>query len=189
MSLVDGHRDTLRSEICFKSSFLEVRADHVRLPNGNTHDYLTVQHPGAAAIVPIDEHGRILMVRQHRQALDDNLLELPAGKLEPDEDPWIAARRELMEETGFACSHLELLVSYYTSPGFTDERIHVFEARGLQAAGPPPGTDDDEPIAIEWLEGEQVLEAIQDGRIVDGKTILGITLLKLKEHSNIHEID
>lgn len=186
---VTEHRQTLSSAISFDGGFIQVRTDKVALPNGTVQDYLTVQHPGAVAVVPVDGDDRILMVRQHRQAVDDNLLEVPAGKLDPDEDPWDAARRELKEETGFTCEHLELLTSFYTSPGFTDERIHVFEARDLHAAEDPPATDGNEPIFIEWLEGHHALDAIGDGRIVDGKTIIGLTLLKLKEHSKIHEID
>lgn len=186
---VTEHRQTLSSAISFDSDFIQVRTDKVALPNGSVQDYLTIQHPGAVAVVPVDRDERILMVRQHRQAVDDTLLEIPAGKLDPDEDPWDAARRELKEETGFICEHLELLTSFYSSPGFTDEKIHVFEARDLRAVNDPPATDGDEPISIEWLEGHHALDAIGDGRIVDGKTIIGLTLLKLNEHSKIHEID
>lgn len=186
---VTGPRETLASEVSFESNFFQVRTDKVSLPDGTVRNFYTVQHPGAVAVVPIDFDERILMVRQHRQAVDDNLLEVPAGKLDPDEDPWTAARRELEEETGFICEHLELLTSYYTSPGFTDERIHVFEARDLSSVKAAPVFDGGEPISIEWLEGHHALDAISDGRIVDGKTIVGLTLLKLKEHLKIHEID
>lgn len=184
-----GHRKTLGSTISFESSFFQVLTDRVGLPDGSVRDYYTVKHPGAVAIVPVDEEGRILMVRQHRQAVDDNLLELPAGKLDPGEDPWVCAKRELMEETGFACERLELLTSYYTSPGFTDEKVHVFVGWDPHAVEEPPGSDGGEPLSIEWLGGHEALSAIYDGRIVDGKTIVGIALLKLREHAEKHEID
>ncbi|MGQ0678541.1 MAG: NUDIX hydrolase [Actinomycetota bacterium] len=186
---MDGHRKTISSQICFTSDFITLRSEKVELPGGQVHDYFTVQHPGAVAVVALDKGGRILMVRQHRQAVDDTLLELPAGKLEHDEDPWVCARRELQEETGYSCDELELLTSFYTSPGFTDERIHVFEARDLNQVAEPPGTDGGEPIWLEWLDGHHAYEAIIDGRIVDGKTIVGLSLLRLREHARTHEID
>jgi ADP-ribose diphosphatase len=186
---MSGQRETLDSTVSFESSFFQVLTEKVRLPDGSVRDYYTVKHPGAVAVVPVDQEGRILMVRQYRQAAEDNLLELPAGKLDPGEDPSACARRELAEETGFVCEHLELLASYFTSPGFTDEKVHVFEGRELRKVEEPPGSDGGEPLSIEWLDRQDVLSAIYDGRIVDGKTIIGIALLKLREHPENHEID
>jgi ADP-ribose pyrophosphatase len=179
---VSGHPEVLESTTPFDAGFFKVVVDKLRFPDGSESEYQTVKHAGAVAVVPIDHEGRILLVRQRRHAVDDNLLEIPAGKLEPDEDPWICARRELEEETGFTCGHLELLVSYFSSPGFTDERVQIFLGEELRKVADPPETDGHEPISIEWLERQEAVPAILDGRVVDGKSIVGLALLRLREH-------
>jgi ADP-ribose pyrophosphatase len=179
---VSGHPEVVESTTPFDTGFLKVVVDKLRFPDGSQSEYQTVKHPGAVAVVPVDENGRILLVRQRRHAVDDNLLEIPAGKLEPDEDPWDCARRELEEETGFTCGHLELLVNYFTSPGFTDERVQVFLGKELRKVAEPPETDSSEPISIEWLDKQEAVPAILDGRVVDGKSIVGLALLRLQDH-------
>jgi ADP-ribose pyrophosphatase len=173
----------LDSSVSFDAGFFEVLTEKVALPDGSARDYFTVRHPGAVAVVAVDEKDRVLMVRQHRQAVDANLLELPAGKLDSGEDPEVCARRELEEETGYVCDELELLVSYYTSPGFTDERVSVFVGRALRRVAEPPGADGGEPISIDWLDKDEALAAILGGRIVDGKTIVGLALLELSDRA------
>jgi ADP-ribose pyrophosphatase len=175
-----GHREVVESKVV-DAGFLKLVTDRIRMPNGSEVEYQIVLHPGAVAVVPVAEDGRILMVRQHRHAIDNNLLEIPAGKLEPDEDPWTCARRELREETGYSCRHLELLCSFYSTPGFSDERIHVFLGRELDKLSEPPELDGAEPISIEWLEEDEAVPAILDGRIVDGKTIIGLALARLRD--------
>lgn len=172
----------------FDAGFFTVLRETVEL-SGAVKEYYTVKHPGAVAVVPVDEDGRVLMVRQFRQAAGDTLLEIPAGKLEPDEDPWTCGRRELEEETGYECEHLVLLTKFYTSPGMSDEQVHVFLGTGLKLVTAMPSHDGSEPIASEWLNPDEILPAIEDGRIVDGKSILGLTLYKVKEHEQIHDLD
>ncbi len=107
-----GHRKVLESEQILDAGFFTVLREAVELPGGEVKDYYTAKHPGAVAVVPVDEDGRVLMVRQFRQAAGDTLLEIPAGKLDPGEDPWVCGRRELEEETGYHCEHLELLTKF-----------------------------------------------------------------------------
>jgi ADP-ribose pyrophosphatase len=183
---VTGHRETLSSSTAFDAGFFEVVCEKVRLPDGSEHDYVFCKHPGAVAVVPVDENGRVLMVRQFRQAVDDALLEIPAGKIDPGEDPWACAHRELKEETGYECGDLELVSTFYASPGMTDEKLHVFVGRELKVVAPAPTHDGGEPIAMEWMEKDEAFDAIRDGRIVDGKSIVGITLY---EHAARHEMD
>ncbi len=181
-----GHRETISSSTVFDAGFFEVKCEQVRLPDGSIHDYHFCKHPGAVAVVPVDDNERILMVHQFRQAVDDSLLEIPAGKIDPGEDPWQCAHRELREETGYECGDLELLTHFYATPGMTDEQIHVFVARQLKVVAPAPASDGGEPISMEWMEKDEAFRAIREGRIVDGKSIIGITLY---EHSAFHELD
>ena len=183
-----GHRETLSSDTVYDAGFFQVVKEQVKLPNGDTHEYHFCKHPGAVAVVPVDEEGRILMVRQFRQAADDALLEVPAGKIDAGEDPWQCAHRELREETGYECGDLDLLSHFYASPGMTDEQIHVFVGRELKVVAPAPTHDGGEPIAMEWMEKDEAYAAIEDGRIVDGKSIIGITLyqMMLAKHE-LHE--
>lgn len=181
-----GHRETLKSNTVFDAGFFKVLCEEVKLPDGSVQDYYFCRHPGAVAVVPVDDDGRILMVRQFRQAANDAMLELPAGKIDPGEDPWACAHRELREETGYECGELDLLTHFYASPGFTDETIHVFVGRQLKVVAPAPVADGGEPISMEWMEKDEAFAAIREGRIVDGKSIIGITLY---EHSAFHELD
>lgn len=133
-----------------------------------------VRHPGAVAVVPVLPDGSIVLIRNHRVAVDEWLWELCAGKLEPGEPPADAARRELEEETGFACASIEKLGEFYTSPGFADELMRVFEASGLQPI--PRRLEVGERIEVEAKSVDEVLAMIERGEIKDGKSIAGIML-------------
>jgi ADP-ribose pyrophosphatase len=148
--------------------------DRIQGPDGRTHELEIVRHPGAAAILPIlsgpDERDPLIaLIRQLRHAADSDLYEVPAGRLEADEAPVDCARRELREETGFVADSIEPLISFYSTPGFTDERIHAFEASGLTATEPSP--DPDESILSSELRLSTALRMIDTGEIRDGKTI------------------
>lgn len=151
--------------------------DTVRFPNGSTGELEMIRHPGASAIVPFlgDPNGpdpEILLLRQFRYAAEEVLYEVPAGRLDPGEDPLDCARRELLEETGCRASHIEHLYTMYTTPGFTDEKIHVFMAVGLER-----GETDHEPdefITVEGVTLSAALGLIQKGEIKDAKTALSI---------------
>lgn len=177
--------EVLDSETPFAGKFFQVLVEHVRLPNGKTARRDFVRHPGAAAVVPLRRGGggdEVLLVRQNRHAVGADLLEIPAGKLDVHgESAEACARRELLEETGFTAEALEPLGVFFSSPGFTDERYHLFVATGLTASGPPPDNDDGEPISAEWLPLGEAVAASGDGRIVDAKTALGLALVALRE--------
>jgi ADP-ribose pyrophosphatase len=152
--------------------------DHVRFPDGSDGHLELVRHPGAAAVVPIasDPQGgdpTILMIRQYRYATGGTLWEIPAGRLATaDEDPAACARRELQEEVGVTADSLQHLTSIWTSPGFTNEKIHLYVATGLKTV--PTTHEPDEFIEVVPQPLSRVLEMIKSGDVCDGKTAVGI---------------
>lgn len=156
---------------------INVDLDTVRFPNGKTGELEMVRHPGASAVVPFlsdpsGEDPQILLIRQYRYATDGFVYEIPAGKLDGDEDPLVCARRELLEETGCTAERLDRLTTIYTTPGFTDERIHLFMAVGLSQGD--TAHEEHEFISFEPMTLSRALELIEKGEIVDGKTVCGI---------------
>ena len=156
---------------------LNLDIDTVRFPNGSTGDLGMIRHPGASAVVPFmtDPAGddpQILLIRQYRYAAEQFLYEVPAGRLDPGEAPETCARRELREETGCEASSVEHLYTMYTTPGFTDERIHVFMAVGLTRG--ENAREPDEFIELETMSLSRALELIERGEIQDAKTALSI---------------
>jgi ADP-ribose pyrophosphatase len=156
----------------FRGRVLTLFLDRVRLPDGREATREVLRHPGAVAVVAQRDDGRVVLVRQFRHAVGQELLELPAGKLGPGEDPLDCARRELEEETGYRAGRWERLGSFLTSPGFTDEIMHLFLARELVPGWHRP--DDDE--FLEVVEADPA-ELLRTGGILDGKSILGLLLL------------
>lgn len=174
---MSGPFDVLESHVAFRGRVLEVVVDTVRLPDGREMTWEVVRHPGASAVVPVDDDGRVLLVRQGRHTVAARLLEIPAGKLDVDgEDPRECARRELEEETGHRCTTLHPLGSFLSSPGFSDERIHLFLATGLELVGRPAGTDEGDDITVEWLPLPDAVAAVRSGAIQDAKSALGVLL-------------
>lgn len=168
--------EVLDSQVPYQGGFFRVVVDTIRLPGGRVTKREYIRHPGAAAVVAVDD-GAVLLVRQNRHAVGDDLLEIPAGKLDvPGESPVDCARRELAEETGYGAGSLAPLGAFWVSPGLTDELCHLFLATGLASDGPAPDHDDGEPITVVWLPLQEAVAAI-GSRIVDAKTALGIALL------------
>src|SRR5919202_1094115 len=154
-----------------------VNLDTVRFPNGSTGELEMVRHSGAAAVVPFlsDPTGddpQILLLKQYRYAAEGFLYEIPAGRLDQGEQPIDCARRELKEETGCDAQRIEHLLTFYTTPGFTDERIHAFMAVGLVRG--ESRHDTDEFISVETMTLSDALGLIQKGEIKDAKTALAI---------------
>ncbi len=169
-----GRTETRRA---YSGRVISLDVDTVRYPDGTVGEMEIVRHPGASAIVPFlsDPQGpdpQILLLRQYRYAADGYLYELPAGRLEPGEDPQACAARELREETGCTAEHLEPLTTLFTTPGFTDERIHVFMATGLSSG--PSATEQDEFIELVTRSLSECLNMISSGEIQDAKTALGL---------------
>jgi len=169
--------EVLNSQVPYQGGFFRVVVDTIRLPGGRVTKREYIRHPGAAAVVAVGG-GSVLLVRQNRHAVGDDLLEIPAGKLDmPGESPMDCARRELAEETGYGAGSLAPLGAFWVSPGLTDERCHLFLATEVVADSAAPDNDDGEPIAVEWLPLGEAVAAIGT-RIVDAKTALGIALVQ-----------
>lgn len=160
---------TISTEPIFKGKVISLQIDTVELPDGSQAKREIVKHPGAVAVVALVKD-RLLLVDQYRQAMGRAELEIPAGKLEKGEDPLEAARRELQEETGYTCGKISLLHSFYTSPGFADEIIHLYVAEELTAGAMSP--DEDEFLEIIEATYDEVERYISEGRISDAKTLL-----------------
>ena len=163
----------------YAGKVVTLNVDTVQLPNGVTIDLETIRHPGAAAVVPIKDDGTVVLVRQFRHAAGGFIYEIPAGKLSPGEDPLHCAARELEEEVGYRASSFELLSSIFTAPGFADEVIHVYKATGLTKGHQQ--LDRDEVLEIVEMRLDQAIAGIQDGTIRDGKTIVGLQAVYLRE--------
>jgi len=157
---------------------VDLNLETVTLPNGTTIELELIHHPGAAAVVPMRDEKTIFMIRQYRYAAGGYLLEIPAGTLRPNEDPKDCAARELEEEIGFRASLLEPVITFFTTPGFTNEVIHIFKATGLTPG--KQNLDHDEVIEVIQLPLERALAQIRDGKIRDGKTIVGLQTVFLQ---------
>ena len=168
--------EKLSTERVYSGRLLKIDRDRVLLPNGRTTDLEMVRHPGAAAIVPFVNDDEILMVRQFRYATGGFILEVPAGTLNPDEAPDACALREIEEEVGHRAGALQKMASIYTTPGFTDEVIHLYVARDLSPV--PQRLDFDEVLSVERLPFRRALELIRSGGIVDAKTICALMLAR-----------
>ena len=163
----------------FKGRVVTLDIDTVTLPNGATIELEMIHHPGAAAVVPMKEDGTVILIRQYRHAAGGYIYEIPAGKLHPGEDPKLCAARELQEEIGYRADSLELLTSILTTPGFTDEVIHIYKGTGLTKG--KQDLDHDEVIEIVELPLEKALAQIMNGTIRDGKTIVGLQTAYLQQ--------
>jgi ADP-ribose pyrophosphatase len=164
------------SERVYSGRLLKIDRDRVELPNGRSTDLEMVRHPGAAAIVPFVSDDDILMVRQFRYATAGFILEVPAGTLNQDESPDACAHREVEEEAGYRAGRLEKLGAIYTTPGFTDEVIHLYAARDLTPTG--QHLDHDEVLTVERIPFRRALEMIREGGIVDAKSICALMLAR-----------
>ena len=152
----------------FRGRTVRLTVDRVRLPNGREMELEIIRHPGAAAVVPLLPDGDVLMVRQYRYATGGWILEVPAGKLDPGEEPDVCARREVEEETGYRVGELAPLGWIWTSPGFTDERIWLYLATGLSAAVQKLGKD--EVLSLERLPFARAVAMAASGEIPDAKS-------------------
>ncbi len=148
-------------------------------PDGERFERDIVHHPGAVSVVPLIDDGRVVLVRQFRAAVDDELLEIPAGKRDvADEPPDATAHRELVEEIGYRAGRLELLGRFYNSPGFADELSFTFLARDLEHVGASTVGPEEQHMTIETVHLDDVPDLIAAGELVDAKTIIGLLLTR-----------
>jgi ADP-ribose pyrophosphatase len=162
------------SQDIYAGRVVKMRVDTIELKDGRNVRREVVEHPGAVVIVPVDGDGRILWIRQYRYAVDEELLELPAGTIEKGESPEVCARREIAEETGFEALTLETIGGFFSAPGFCTEYLHAFVARDLRPATAHP--DEDEVISLNVLTEEESLAHITSGEVRDAKSIAAIFL-------------
>jgi len=162
----------------YEGRILDLEVDRVRLPNGNEALREVIRHKGAVVVLPLHKDREIEFVRQYRYPTGEVLLELPAGKLDPGEEPVACAGRELAEETGWKPVEIHELGSFFTTPGFTDEVLHAFIATPLEPA-PEISQDPDEAIDNITMTIDEALSACRDGTIRDGKTLATLFLAQL----------
>jgi ADP-ribose pyrophosphatase len=172
-------RDQIATRRIYNGRVLDVDVDTVRFPNGQTGELEMIRHPGAAAVVPVlSADGvadpQLLLIRQYRYAAGGPIWEVPAGRLEEGESPEACAQRELLEETGATAGRWERLTTIYTTPGFTDERIHLFAARDLIVKPQETQREPDEFMEVKAVPISQALAMIRDGEVVDAKSVVAV---------------
>ncbi|GKV65630.1 MULTISPECIES: NUDIX hydrolase [Sporosarcina] len=169
---------TLSTEKIFTGKVISMQVDEVELPDGKIAKRELVKHPGAVAIIAITADRKLVLVEQFRKALERTILEIPAGKIEPGEEPELTAIRELEEETGYRANSFNYLQSFSTSPGFADEIIHLYIAQDLEIVENPAAGDEDEFINVIEVTIEEAEELIANERIYDAKTVVAVWYAK-----------
>ena len=162
----------MHSKIFFKGEILNVRVDEIRMPDGSTATREIIEHSDAVAVVPIDRQGNILLVKQYRRAAGKELLEIPAGSVEPGEKPEETAKRELQEEIGYLPNKIVSMGGFYASPGYNTEYLHLYMATDLVPA--KLHTEDTDSIEVVPVPVKSITDYIKSGKIRDAKSIAGI---------------
>jgi ADP-ribose pyrophosphatase len=171
----------IKADRIYTGRVLNLDSDTVRFPDGSVGQLEMIRHPGASAVLPFlddpaEPNPRVVLIRQFRHAASDFIYEIPAGRIDPGESAETCAVRELAEETGFRAARLRHLTTIYTTPGFIDERIHLFMASGLEA-----GThqrEADELLEIQQFRWSEVLELVRAGNLVDSKSLTTILFVQ-----------
>ena len=176
---------TIRKVYVFRGRILTVRNDDALMPNGDVKSREVVEHPGGVCVLPILDDGTLLLVEQFRYPYMEEVLEAPAGKLEPGEDPFEAAKRELREETGMVAAEYFDLGWDYPSPGYTNEIIRLYAARGLTEVGQE--LDDDEFLNLKHVSFTEALIMVYDNELRDSKTVMA--LMKYNDLVHLGKLD
>lgn len=166
----------LASEVVHQGRAITLRVDHLRAPDGREVKYDIIVHHGSVILVPLDENGKIYFVRQYRHAAAQDMLELPAGTVEPGEPPDVCAARELREETGMEATSLREIGSFYLAPGYSTEYMHVFLATGLKHN--PLEADADEFLSVETLSMAEAFTLAESGQLPDAKSLAALLLAR-----------
>lgn len=173
------YEKTLNSKAIFEGKMIQVQLDDVLLPNGKTSTREIVKHPGAVAIIALTQDKKLLLVKQFRKPLEKVIYEIPAGKVEQGEEPLHTAKRELKEETGYSCESLNHVVSFYTSPGFADELLHIYFTDSLIQGNVQ--LDEDEFLVNVEVSLDEAIQMINKQDIFDAKTVYAVQYLQLLE--------
>ena len=177
MSGTEENAQLLTRKTVYRGRIIQLDLERVQLPGGTVHELEVVRHPGASCIVPFVSADEVLLLRQYRHAAGGFLFELPAGTLEAAEHPHDCAVRELEEETGFRAGRIEKLGTIRTTPGFSDELIHLYAAHDLEPG--TQATEESEILTVERVRFDEALEMIRDGRLIDAKSICGLSFANL----------
>ncbi len=180
LCLPDFTENRISGELIHDGGFIRLEKDLVRMPSGTISSRYVVRHCGAVAIIPIFTNGDILLVHQYRYSLGKHILEIPAGKLEKDEEPLTCAIRELREETGYIAKRWEALIDTHSSVGFTDEKLTIFLADEISFAS-QPDTDEDENVQVVRLSLEDAIKKLAQGQITENRTQLALLWLRLRQ--------
>jgi ADP-ribose pyrophosphatase len=174
-----SHTKTLRSEKRYSGTVFDLVVDEVEYPSGNRGVREVAEHPGGAVVVPLFDDGLVLLVNQFRYPVKKNLFELPAGKLSAGEDPKVCAARELEEETGYSAGTLTKLTSIYTTPGFSNEQLHLYVATSLKKLPTGQRLEEGEmDLTVKAIPIDEIIQMIENQVIVDGKTICGVLMVE-----------
>ncbi len=179
--MADNNEQIIRigRNLAYKGAIMKIYKDDMQLPDGKVVQWDFFDHAGGAAVIPVLEDGRILMVRQNRNALDQFTLEIPAGAFDqPGEDPKICAARELEEETGYRSDKIEYLLDMHSMPAFTNEQVSIYVAKDLIPSRQK--LDEEEFLSVEVHEIDELIAGIYAGKITDSKTVSGLLAYKLK---------
>lgn len=173
------YEKTVKSSQIYKGRVINLYVEDVELPNGKMSKRELIKHPGAVCILALTPEKKIVLIRQYRKALDRVIVEIPAGKLEKGEDPIVCAKRELEEETGYTTDHLKHVISFYTSPGFADELVHLYFTDQLKKGN--TSLDEDEFLEVLELSLDEALKLIETKEIYDAKTAYALLYLQLQQ--------
>ena len=172
-----GGFDKVGERVVHDGAIISVAVGTFRGPDGSTFEHDVIHHPGAVSVVAVADDRRVPLVRQYRAALDDWLLELPAGKLDvAGEDPEACARRELAEEVGRAAATWELLCEFHNSPGISDERHRIYLARGISEVPDDRQGVEEAAMTVEWVPLADAVALVRTGEVKDAKTVIGLLL-------------
>ena len=184
---MDGYEEkTISTQNIYNGAVLKLRKDKVILPDESKTYREIIEHSGGVTILAKNKEDQILMVKQFRKAVEKNLLELPAGKLDEGEKPAECATRELWEETGYKPQKVEPLFSFYTTPGYSNEKLHLYLAKDLEYE-PGDGLDPGEFIEHAFLNPAEIMNKINNGKLIDGKTIVAL-LYYLQNRDDLDEL-
>lgn len=173
----EAGKDQVATRRVYTGRVVNLDVDTVRYPDGSTGELEMIRHPGAAAVLPVLSGGddpQILLIRQYRYAAGGPIWEIPAGRLEPGESPEECARRELLEEAGATAGRWQRLTTIYTTPGFTDEQIHLFAAFDVAVQPGDQRHEPDEFLELRPMAASRILGMIRDGELTDGKTAAAV---------------
>lgn len=177
---MDLYEKTVSTTSIYNGKVISLRTEKVKLPNGLEATRELVHHPGAVGIIPIQKDGKLVVVRQFRKALEKTIIEIPAGKLEKGERPDDSAHRELEEETGYRAKEMTYVTTFYTSPGFADELVHIYVAKNLEIG--QIDRDEDEFMDVLSISINEAKSLIASGEICDAKTMYAVQYLELLQY-------